>query len=97
VKALGAAYGANAEFGSGALGCADLYTAGNGKGIARYQNDLPGMDVPWHRPRVRVPETIPPPAPPPAVPAKIAAHAKLELVTSETTDAVGLVAAPGEP
>jgi glucose/arabinose dehydrogenase len=97
VKALGAAYGANAEFGAGALGCSDLYTAGNGKGISRYQNDVPGMDVPWHRPKVRAPETIPSPAPPPAVPAKVAARAKLELVTAETTEAVGLVAPPGEP
>jgi glucose/arabinose dehydrogenase len=97
VKALGAAYGANAEFGVGALGCSDLYTAGNGKGIARYENDTPGLDVPWHRVKERLPEIIPPPAPPPAVPAKIAAHAKLELITSETKWAVGLVAPPGEP
>jgi glucose/arabinose dehydrogenase len=97
VKALGAAYAANAEFGAGALGCADLYTAGNGKGITRYENDLPGLDVPWHHPKVRLAETVPPPAPPPAVPAKLAGKARLELLTSETTEAVGLVAAPGEP
>jgi glucose/arabinose dehydrogenase len=68
VKSLGAAFGANAEFGVGALGCQDLYTAGNGKGIARYQNDSAGLDVPWHRPKVRLKETIPPPSPPPVRP-----------------------------
>jgi glucose/arabinose dehydrogenase len=96
VESLGAAYGANAEFGMGGLGCSDLYTAGNGKGIARYQNDTPGLDVPWHRPKVKRPETVPPPAPPPAVPARVAARAKLELLTNETTEAVAIVAAPGE-
>jgi glucose/arabinose dehydrogenase len=97
INRLGPAYGANAEFGMGGLGCADLYTAGNGKGITRYENDTPGLDVPWHRPKVKRPETIPPPSPPPVVPARVAARAKLELVTSETTEAVAIVAAPGEP
>ena len=49
VESLGAAYGANADFGVGALGCSDLYTAGNGKGIFRFENDTPGGEVPWHR------------------------------------------------
>jgi glucose/arabinose dehydrogenase len=40
---------------------------------------------------------VPPPNPPPQVPATIAAHIKLELVTRETTEAVGLVPVPGEP
>jgi glucose/arabinose dehydrogenase len=39
----------------------------------------------------------PPPAPPPAVPAALAAKVKLELLTRATTEAVALVAAPGEP
>jgi glucose/arabinose dehydrogenase len=97
VKSLGAAYGANAEFGYGPLGCSDLYTAGNGKGIARFENDTPGADVPWHRAKPKLKEIIPPPAPPPPVPAKVAATVKLELITSATTEAVGLVAVPGEP
>jgi sugar lactone lactonase YvrE len=49
VELVGPAYGANAEFGLGALPCTDLYTAGNGKGITRSLLDTPGMDVPWHR------------------------------------------------
>jgi len=97
VKPLGAAHGANAEFGMGALGCADLYTAGNGKGIARFENDTPGLDVPWHHPWTKPPATVPPPSPPPPVPAKVAARVKLELVTNETTEAVAIVAPPGEP
>ncbi len=95
VKALGPAYGANADFGSGALGCSDIYTAGNGKGIFRFDGDTPGSDVPWHR--VPAKDTVPPPSPPPAVPADIAAKVKLELVTSETTEALAVVAVPGEP
>jgi glucose/arabinose dehydrogenase len=39
---------------------------------------------------------LPPPAPPPAAPAALANKIKLELVTRETTEAVGLVAVPGE-
>lgn len=97
VTPLGEAYGANAEFGIGALGCADLYTAGNGKGLHRFVNDTPGMDVPWHRPVVRPKETVPRPSPPRAVPKRLAAAATLELVTDATTEAVGIVAAPGEP
>ncbi len=97
VESLGAAYGANADFGVGALGCSDLYTAGNGKGIFRFENDSPGVDVPWHRPVAKVKEKVPAPSPPPAVPAKLAAKVKLELVTSDTTEALALVAVPGEP
>jgi glucose/arabinose dehydrogenase len=98
IRRLGEFYGANAEFGRGALGCSDLYTAGNGKGIARLEgNDIPGADVPWHRAKERVKETIPPPSPPPPVAPKLAKLAKLEVVTSETTDAVGIVAVPKEP
>jgi glucose/arabinose dehydrogenase len=40
---------------------------------------------------------VPPPNPPPAAPAALAAKVKLQLVTRDTTEAVGLVAAPGEP
>ena len=97
VESLGEAYGANADFGSGALSCSDLYTAGNGKGIARFQNDTEGLDVPWHRPKIRLAEKVSPPAPPKAVPAKLAAKAKLEVVTSAAAEPVGIVAAPGEP
>jgi glucose/arabinose dehydrogenase len=97
VESLGAAYGANADFGMGSLGCADLYTAGNGKGITRFDNDTPGMDVPWHRPKLKLKEKVPPPTPPPPVPARLAAKAKLELVTSEAAEPVGIVAPPGEP
>jgi glucose/arabinose dehydrogenase len=94
VARLGDAYGANADFGTGALSCSDLYTAGNGKGIARFGNDTPGADVPWHR----VPEKdpVPAPSPPPAVPAALAAKVKLELVTDQTTEAVAVVTVPGE-
>jgi glucose/arabinose dehydrogenase len=93
VKPLGPSYGANAEFGSGALSCSDLYTAGNGKGIFRVAIDTRGADVPWHR----VPEeVVPPPSPPPAVPAYLASQVKLELVTSETNDALAVVAPPGD-
>ena len=97
VESLGEAYGANADFGIGALGCSDLYTAGNGKGIFRFENDTPGGDVPWHRPVARMKDTVPPPSPPPAPPAKLASKVKLELITTDTTEALGLVAAPGEP
>jgi glucose/arabinose dehydrogenase len=97
VQSLGPAYGANADFGIGALGCKDLYTAGNGKGIHRYLADTTGADVPWHRPVVKLKETVPPPAPPPAPPAKLAAKIKLDLVTAETTEPLGLLAVPGEP
>ena len=89
------AYDGNADFGVGPLACTDLYTAGNGKGIMRTPHDKPGMMVPWHR--LVYKETVPPPAPPPAPPAKLADQAALELVTRETTEAVGLVAVPGEP
>jgi glucose/arabinose dehydrogenase len=41
-------------------------------------------------------DAVPPPAPPPAVPAALAAKVKLELVTRDTTEAVGLIAAPGD-
>jgi glucose/arabinose dehydrogenase len=94
VERLGPAPGARAEFGVGPLSCTDLYTAGNGKGISRRQVDVPGMLVLWHR--LPYKETVPPPSPPPAVPAKLAAMAKLELVTSETKEAIGLEAVPGE-
>jgi glucose/arabinose dehydrogenase len=97
VESLGAAYGANADFGIGALSCRDLYTAGNGKGIHRYLADTAGGEVPWHRPPPKLKETIPPPSPPPAVPPKLAAKIKLDLVTSETTEPLGVVAAPGDP
>ena len=95
VDKLGTAYGANADFGMGPLACTDLYTAGNGKGIARTKIDAPGRSVPWHR--LVYKETVPPPAPPPPVPAKLAQQAQLELITSETTEALDLVAVPGEP
>jgi glucose/arabinose dehydrogenase len=39
---------------------------------------------------------VPPPAPPKAAPSELASKVKLELVTRDTTEAVGLVAAPGE-
>jgi glucose/arabinose dehydrogenase len=97
VEPLGEAYGANADFGSGALSCSDLYTAGNGKGIHRYQNDAEGLDVPWHRPKVRIAEKVSPPSPPKAVPAKLAAKVKLDLVTGTAAEPVGIVAVPGEP
>ena len=97
VESLGEAYGANADFGIGALGCSDLYTAGNGKGIFRFENDTPGGDMLWHRPVPRVKDTVPPPSPPPAPPAKLAAKFKLELITSDTTTALDLVGVPGEP
>jgi glucose/arabinose dehydrogenase len=98
VESLGDAFGANADFGIGALSCTDLYTAGNGKGIFRVETlDTPGGEVPWHRPVIRVKEKVPPPSPPPAVPAKLAAKIKLELVTDQTTDALGVEAVPGEP
>jgi glucose/arabinose dehydrogenase len=97
VESLGDAYGANADFGVGELGCADLYTAGNGKGIMRVAADTPGMKVLWHQPKVKLAEKVPPPAPPPAVPAKLAGKIKLERITDDTTDALGLVAPPGEP
>ena len=97
VESLGAAYGANADFGAGALGCADLYTAGNGQGITRFQADTEGKDVPWHRAKIRQAEKVSPPSPPKPVPAKLAAKAKLEVMTSAAAEPVGLVAAPGEP
>jgi hypothetical protein len=46
---LGPSYGANVDFGAGALSCRDVYVAGNGKGILRREYDTPGMNVPWHR------------------------------------------------
>jgi glucose/arabinose dehydrogenase len=42
-------------------------------------------------------KNLPPPAPPPAAPATVADKFKLELVTRETVEAVGLEAVPGEP
>ena len=39
---------------------------------------------------------LPPAAPPPPVPAALAKKLKLELVTSDTTEALGLVTPPGE-
>jgi glucose/arabinose dehydrogenase len=94
VKPLGPSYGANADFGIGALSCSDLYTAGNGKGIFRVAVDTSGANVPWHRASQ---EVMPPPAPPPAVPPSLASQVKLELVTSDTTEALAVVAPPGEP
>ena len=55
------------------------------------------MDVPWHRPKIRLAEKVSPPSPPKPVPAKLAAKAKLEVMTSTAAEPVGLVAAPGEP
>jgi glucose/arabinose dehydrogenase len=40
---------------------------------------------------------VPPPSPPPPVPAAIAARVKLQLITRESNEAVGLEAVPGEP
>jgi glucose/arabinose dehydrogenase len=42
-------------------------------------------------------KNLPPPAPPPPAPAALANTVKLELVTRDTTEAVDLVAVPGEP
>jgi glucose/arabinose dehydrogenase len=95
VERVGAAYGANADFGVGPLACTDLYMAGNGQGITRASLPTKGLFVPWHR--RPFPQTVPPPALPPPVPAKLARRVKLDLVTSETVEAVGLVAVPGEP
>jgi hypothetical protein len=53
IDALGPANGANIDFGAGALSCSDMYVAGNGQGIFRYEHDAPGLDVPWHRPALR--------------------------------------------
>jgi glucose/arabinose dehydrogenase len=94
VDRLGAAQGASPEFGVGPLACTDLYAAGHGKGLSRRENDVPGMSVPWHR--LPYKETVPPPSPPPPAPAKVAATARLELITNETKEAVDLVAVPGE-
>jgi hypothetical protein len=49
VTVLGPSLGANIEFGAGALVCGDMYIAGNGKGILRWETDTPGWSVPWHR------------------------------------------------
>jgi hypothetical protein len=49
VEPIGPSYGANVEFGVGALSCTDVYVAGNGKGILRHEYDTPGRNVPWHR------------------------------------------------
>jgi len=49
VDSLGPSNGANVEFGAGALSCGDLYVAGNGKGIVRYESSARGQNVPWHR------------------------------------------------
>jgi glucose/arabinose dehydrogenase len=95
-KKMGESYGANLDFGRGALGCSDLYAAGNGKGIMRIETDKPGADVPWHRAKEKLKETQPPPSPPPAAPAKVAGRVKLELITRESTEPVGIVAVPGE-
>jgi glucose/arabinose dehydrogenase len=48
------------------------------------------------RPPKKAPPNVPPPAPPPPPPAALAAKVRLELVTRDTTEAVGRVAAPGE-
>jgi glucose/arabinose dehydrogenase len=40
---------------------------------------------------------LPPPAPPPAAPKALSDKVKLELITRDTTEALGLVAVPGEP
>ncbi|HEY0709334.1 MAG TPA: PQQ-dependent sugar dehydrogenase [Polyangia bacterium] len=95
VDRVGPAYGANADFGVGPLPCTDLFTAGNGQGITRVSVGTRGRFVPWHRRPFK--ETVSPPAPPPAAPARLARRVKLDLVTSETVEAVGLVAVPGEP
>jgi glucose/arabinose dehydrogenase len=42
-------------------------------------------------------KNLPPAAPPPPVPAALAGKVKLELVTRDTVEAVGLEAVPGEP
>ncbi|HXB56861.1 MAG TPA: GDSL-type esterase/lipase family protein [Vicinamibacteria bacterium] len=62
VHPLGRTAGANIEFGAGALACTDMYIAGVGQGIRRFQHDTAGLDVPWHRPAPSPPS--PPPAPP---------------------------------
>jgi glucose/arabinose dehydrogenase len=96
VTALGKLNGANAEFGVGPLACNDLYTSGNGQGIARYTADAQGMDVPWHRAKVRQKPVVPNPSPPPPVAEALGRKFKLDLVTRATTEAVGIIAVPGE-
>jgi acyl-CoA thioesterase I len=49
VTPLGRSAGANIDFGAGTLACTDMYIAGNGQGLRRFQHDTTGMDVPWHR------------------------------------------------
>jgi lysophospholipase L1-like esterase len=61
VTPLGRTAGANIDFGAGALGCSDMYVAGNGQGLRLFRHDTPGLDVPWHRP---APAVTPSPAPP---------------------------------
>jgi lysophospholipase L1-like esterase len=62
VHPLGRTAGANIEFGAGALACTDMYIAGVGQGIRRFQHDTAGLEVPWHRAAPSAP------APPPAAP-----------------------------
>ena len=50
ITELGPSPGANIDFGAGALSCSDMYIAGNGQGIRLFPHDVPGLDVPWHRP-----------------------------------------------
>src|SRR5688572_5458794 len=42
-------------------------------------------------------KNLPPPAPPPAPPAAVASKIKLELVTRESVEAVGIEVVPGDP
>jgi TonB family protein len=60
VHPLGRTAGANIEFGAGALACTDMYIAGVGQGIRRFQHDTVGLDVPWHRPAPYVASPPPP-------------------------------------
>jgi lysophospholipase L1-like esterase len=62
VHPLGRTAGANIEFGAGALACTDMYIAGVGQGVRRFQHDTAGLDVPWHR--MAPSPASPPPAPP---------------------------------
>jgi lysophospholipase L1-like esterase/sugar lactone lactonase YvrE len=64
VHPLGRTAGANIEFGAGALACTDMYIAGVGQGIRRFQHDTAGLDVPWHR---AAPSAPMPPAAAPAI------------------------------
>jgi glucose/arabinose dehydrogenase len=57
----------------------------------------PAAAKPASKPAPKPNPAVPPPNPPPPVPAALAAKVKLEVVTRDTSEAVGLVAAPGEP